>query len=72
MKPFKNVNEAAQYVENFEGKASELKLPICDSLLDPVGFNMAVITDKIFGKGWEPNGFEENEGYRVYKYKEME
>ena len=72
MKPFKDTNEAARYVESFEGKASDLKLAICDSLLDPVGINMAIITDKILDKGWEPNGYEEHEGYRVYMYKEME
>lgn len=72
MKPFEDANEAAQFVERFEGKASELKLAISDSLLDPLGINMAIITDKILDKDWEPNGFEENEGYRVYMYKEME
>ena len=72
MKPFKDAIEAAQYVENFEGKASDLKLVICDSLQDPVGKNMAIITDKIIGKGWEPIGYEEKEGYRVYTYKEMD
>ena len=72
MKPFKDVKEAAQYVESFEGKASELKLPIHDSLLDPLGINMALITDKILEKGWEPNGYEEKKGCRICMYKEME
>lgn len=72
MKPFKDAKEATQYVENFKGKASDLKLAICNSLPDPVGINMALITDKILSKGWEPDGFEKNEGYSVYMYKEME
>jgi hypothetical protein len=72
MNPFKDTKEAAQYVEKFEGKASDLKLAICDSLQDSIGINMAIITDIILGKGWEPNGYEEKEGYRVYMYKEME
>jgi len=72
MKPFKDAKEASQYVENFEGKASDLRLSICDSLQDPIGINMAIITDKILGRGWEPNGYEDKEGYRVYMYKEME
>jgi len=72
MKPFEDAIEAAHYVERFEGKASDLKLAISDSLLDPIGINMAMITDKILDKGWEPNGYEEKEGYRVYMYKEME
>jgi len=72
MKPFEDAKESAQYVKRFEGKASDLKLAINDSLLDPIGINMAIITDKILAKGWEPNGYEEKEGYRVYMYKEME
>ena len=72
MKPFKDAKEAAQYVKNFGGKARDLKLPICDSLHDPIGINMTIITDKILGRGWEPNGYKEKEGYKVYLYKEME
>lgn len=72
MKPFEDINKACQYVESFEGKAADLRLPISESLLDPVGINMALITDKILDKGWEPDGYEEKEGYRVYRYKEME
>ena len=69
MKPFKDAYEAVKYIEEFDGKASDLELAICDSLLDPIGINMAMITDKIFAKGWEPDGSEEKEGYRIYKYK---
>lgn len=72
MKPFENATEACNYVERFEGKASDLKLAISDRLLDPVGINMALITDRILAKGWEPNGDKEQDGYRVYKYKKRE
>jgi hypothetical protein len=72
MKPFENAKEAADYVESFDGKAADLRLPISDDLLDPLGINMALITDKILDKGWEPDGYEEKEGYRVYRYKEMQ
>ena len=72
MKPFKNAKEAAEYIESFDGEAADLKLPIHESLLDPLGTNMALITDKILDRGWEPNGYEEKAGYRVYMYKEMQ
>ena len=72
MKPFEDAKDAADYVDRFEGKAADLRLPISDGLLDPLGINMALITDKILDKGWEPDGYEEKEGYRVYKYKEMQ
>ena len=72
MKPFSDAQEAAQYVENFEGEAEELELAISDSLLDPLGINMALITDKILAKGWEPDGYETKQGYKVFRYREMQ
>lgn len=71
MKPFQDATEAARYLERFEGQASDLKLAISDSLLDPLGINMAVITDVVLEKGWEPNGYEQQDGYRVYRYKDI-
>ena len=71
MKPFEDAAEAAQYVERFEGNAFELKLAISHSLLDPIGINMAIITDAILKKGWERSGYEEKDGYRVYSYKDL-
>ena len=32
---------------------------------------MAVILDKILGRGYEPDGFAEAEGGRVYRYRVM-
>ena len=69
--PFKDVDEVLKYVDEFQGEAEELELAISDALQDPIGINMALITDRILKKGWEPDGFEEKDGYRVYKYKEM-
>ena len=72
MAPFNDVNEVLTYVDEFKGRAEELELVISDALQDPIGINMALITDKILKKGWEPDGYEEKDGYRVYMYKEME
>jgi len=72
MKPFTDAKTAAKYIEKYQGKVSDLKLPICNSLLDPVGVNMAIITEMVLIKGWVPNGYDEKDGYRVYKYEEME
>ena len=72
MRPFSNVNEAVKFVDEFEGKPEDLLLAISDNLQDPIGMNMALITDRILAKGWEPNGFEQNNGFRVYLYKIME
>jgi hypothetical protein len=44
-------------------------LPISDELQDPVGVNIAINTDCALAKGWEPNGFEQRDGFRIYHYK---
>jgi len=38
-------------------------------LLDSADINMVVITDSILKKGWEPDGFVQRDGYRIYRYK---
>jgi hypothetical protein len=67
--PFNTVDAAVEYVQSFAGKAEELKLLISDDLNDQFGMNMAIITDAILAKGFEPNGFEQQHGHRVYMYK---
>jgi len=46
----------------------EFQLPISDELQDPIGMNMAIITDIVLKRGWMPDGFFQKEGYRIYKY----
>ncbi len=70
--PFNDVDEALKYVDEFKGKPEELELAISDELQDPIGMNIALITDRILAKGWEPDGFKQENGYRVYLYKDME
>ena len=72
MNPITTIEEAIRVVEEYQGAASDFQLPIADSLLDPAGMNMAIITDKILGKGFMPDGFEQKDGYRLYKYKVLE
>lgn len=38
---------------------------------DHVGFGMALILDRIIAMGYEPDGFEQKDGFRLYKYKRM-
>lgn len=71
MNPFTDVHEAVNYVLGFEGRPEELELPISDLLQDPIGMYMALITDKVLSRGWEPAGYEQKDGYRIYRYKEM-
>jgi hypothetical protein len=71
MKIVDSVQDAVQEVVAFDGCASDFRLTISQQLLDPVGINMAIITDHILKRGWEPDGFSEGNGFRTYRYKEM-
>lgn len=70
MKPFTEIEAALAFVKSFRGSAEELQLPIDDSLQDPVGLNMALLVDHMLGREWEPAGFEQMPGYRIYRYRE--
>jgi hypothetical protein len=56
-------------VDEHAGSAESFELPIANSLIDPVGMTMTVITDRILRRGWWPDGFVQLEGYRIYKYR---
>jgi len=69
--PLTTVDAAIDYIKvNF--KNPEETLWIADSLNDKVGINMAIIGDCLLKNGYFPNGFEQKETYRIYKYKKME
>jgi hypothetical protein len=72
MEPINTIEEATQCIESFEGLPKDFKLPISDQLQDPIGINMAIITDSILKRGWMPDGFQQKEGYRIYQYKDGE
>ena len=72
MKSISNIDDAVQAIEAYEGDAEQFELPIADELNDPMGINMAVITDAILSQGWEPDGFVQRDGYRIYRYREMD
>ena len=69
MKAIKNIEHAIRLIDAFEGRPEDFELAVSDELQDPVGMNMALITDHILKKGWVPDGFEEREGWRIYRYK---
>jgi len=71
MRAISNVSEAVSHVDRFEGEPEDFALPIAETMLDPVGVNMAIITDRVLARGWEPNGFEQVPGVRIYRYKRL-
>jgi hypothetical protein len=67
-KPIASVDEGVRLVDSFQGKPEDFQLAVPDSLLDSSGMSMAVITDRVLARGWWPNGFVQEPGYRVYRY----
>lgn len=68
MQPVKDITEAVREVEEWQGAAVDFELSISDSINDAIGINMSIVTDAILVKGWEPKGFIQKEGFRVYLY----
>ena len=72
MKIVTSTEDALALIDAHEGTPESFSLCISDSLIDPVGVNMAIITDRILGRGWEPAGFTQENEYRVCTFKELE
>ena len=70
MKPLSDVREAIATIDDFRGRADEFELCLAESLHDPIGLNVALVTDRILAKGWEPASVERMNGWRIYRYKE--
>ncbi|MEE9615034.1 MAG: hypothetical protein V3W31_08840 [Thermodesulfobacteriota bacterium] len=71
-KVVESIEEANAIIDAFTGNANDFELRVSDKLQDPAGINMTIITDTILSKGWEPDGFVQKEGFRIYSYKELE
>lgn len=71
LSPLTQLEAPLAYVEAYRGDIVDLAVPISDELNDNMGMNMAIIADRILGSGWMPDGFEQCEGYRIYRYKAL-
>jgi hypothetical protein len=69
--PCQNVEEALEAIRKFDGSPDEFNLAVANTLLDPMGVNIAIVTDAILAKGWLPDGFEEKGDHRLHRYKAM-
>jgi hypothetical protein len=67
--PCKTVEEALESIRKFDGRLDEFCLAVANSLVDPLGVNMAIVTDAILERGWEPDGCDDKGDHRLYRYK---
>jgi hypothetical protein len=68
VKPIASAEEGMRLVDSFQGNPEDFQLAVPDALLDPAGLNMAIITDRVLARRWWPNGFEQRDRYRIYRY----
>jgi hypothetical protein len=71
LKPFTDVEAAIAAVEAFDKEVKKFELAIGDNLQDCIGLQMAQITDRALARGWEPCGFVQKNGFRLYRYEAM-
>ena len=72
MRLFKDIDAARREIEQYSGSPEDFSLPVSDEIHDSTVITMAVITEAILAKGWDLDGFEQHDGYRVYKYKTVD
>ena len=71
MRPIEDIQNALALIDAYHGEPEDFRLSVSEVLLDPIGIQMALVTDAILARGWEPDGFEQGPGYRIYRYKKM-
>jgi len=73
MMPFKSAEAARAYVVGLKIEGPSFELPIADGLTfadlrDDIGAGMAFVVDAILAQGYGPDGFEQRQGFRLYRY----
>lgn len=73
---YKTAEDARAYVEATKLTGDHFELAIANEFTfagqpDTMGAGMAVVVDAILAQEYEPDGFEQREGYRLYRYKPM-
>jgi hypothetical protein len=68
--------EGVKHLEMHPPSGASFQLAISESFTfagkpDTMGAGMAVLLDKILGIGYEPDGFEQKNGFKLYRYKKM-
>ncbi len=74
---FESAESARAHVEATKPEGPSFQLAISDGITfagdqDLRGAGMARILDAILAQGYQPDRFEQRNGYRLYRYKRME
>jgi len=68
--------EALEHLGQHQPSNDRFELAVKDGFTwkgkpDVIGLGMALILRKILAMGYEPDGFEQKDGFRLYQYKKM-
>lgn len=71
------VEDLSQFLGTADTTQSRLVLPISPDLTlggvaDRAGLAMAIVLDQVLGLGFLPDGFEQCDGFRLYRYQRPE
>ena len=77
MVPFDSAESVTAFVRTAQLEGGTFELPIADGITlagkpDLIGAAMAFVVDALLARGLEPDGFEQRDGYRIYRFKSME
>ncbi len=72
-----SAEDGVKYLESHPPSGKSFQLAISEQFTfegkaDTIGAGMAVLLDKILTFGYEPDGFEQKSGFRLYRYKKMQ
>ena len=74
---FESAESAYAHVVATKLEGPSFELAISDGMTfagdqDLMGAGMAMVLDAILAQGYEPDAFEQRDGYRLYRYRRME
>ena len=67
--PISSASEGMAFIDSFAGLPEDFELAVPHGLLDPIGITVAMLTDRALARDWEPDGFTDEGGCRIFRYK---
>jgi hypothetical protein len=73
VRPFASAEAARAYVFGLKIEGPSFELPIAEGftfagLPDESGAGMALVVEAIIAQGYEPHGFDQRQGFKLYRY----
>lgn len=66
MVPFTSVEEAVKFLT---AQSESFDRALSDELQDEIGMNLAIVTDAALANDFWPAGFDQMDGFRLYRFR---